>query len=371
MNNKLKLSLIGAMLLSTTSAFATNGINQIGAGAKARGMGGVGIATDLKGENAYSNPSMITRTKTAYVNVGVNVFKADVSLDVAGSKMDSKYPVVALPSLSGVYAINESFFVGGSVYAAGGMGVDYTDDNSIEDSLALATIAVPLAYKYQGLSVGVTPLIKYGSLKMPDGTGSTVSSTDTGFGFEVGADYQIDIDETSSITVAGVYKSSVELDYGKDVITTNANENSVLATPSVIGVGVSADVGSSTIALDYKRIGYGSAKGFEDLDWVDQDVFAIGYQYSADVWAVRAGFNYGASPIAADEDNTFGSLFAFPGVTSTHYTVGGSYSINANNEIDLGVVYGTGSQDLDITGLGKIEATNNQMSGAVSYTYNF
>ena len=40
-----------------------------------------------------------------------------------------------------------------------------------------------------------------------------------------------------------------------------------------------------------------SAKGYKDFGWEDQDVYAIGYQYAQDNWAVRLGYNYAESPI--------------------------------------------------------------------------
>ena len=380
MKKTIKLAVIAALALGTTSVFATNGINQIATGAKARGMGGVGIATSFNGENTYSNPSMITRTKKAYVNVGLNVFKADVSFESPAGKIDSTYGTTVIPSVSGVYAINESFYIGGAVYGSGGMGVDYTDDKGSKDELAIAVIGIPMAYKVSGFSVGITPLMKYGSLSVPgifSGQAAQQSSSTTGLGVEVGADYELELDKEMSLTFAGVYKSAVELDFGKDVIRTNRNSDSTLATPSVIGLGVNFDFGANTVAFDFKRLGYGSAKGFEDFDWVDQNVFALGYQYAAEAWEVRAGINYGDSPLGSDGTTPRGlqtSLNLFPAVTTTHYTLGGTWNIDESNSLDLGVVFATGEQketfgtapfDYDMT------ATNNQTSAAVGYTYNF
>ena len=391
MKKTIKLAVVAALALGTTSVFATNGINQIATGAKARGMGGVGIATNLNGENVYSNPSMITRTKKAYINAGVNLFNADVSMKGSGDTAKSKYPMSVIPSVSGVYAINESFFIGGAFYGSGGMGVDYTDDKDlkslkIKTELAVAVIAVPMAYTVSGFSVGFTPLIKTASLSLPGyfGTHGTKpdafdqqSSRATNFGFELGADYELKLDDSMALTFAGVYKSAVELDFGKDVLITNdpgkGDDKNSLATPSVIGLGINFDFGASTVAFDYKNIGYGSAKGFEDFDWKDQNVYAIGYQYAADVWAVRAGYNYGESPID-DGKKTTTSLMYFPAVTTSHYTLGGTWNVNKNNELDLGLVIADGEQtksDAFGPGSGDLKAINKQTSVALGYTYNF
>ena len=53
MTRTIKLAMAAAMALTATSAFATNGDNLMGLGAKARGMGGVGIATAFGAESGH------------------------------------------------------------------------------------------------------------------------------------------------------------------------------------------------------------------------------------------------------------------------------------------------------------------------------
>ena len=60
MKKTIKLALVAAMALGATSAYATNGSNLIGVGAKARGMGGVGIGVSHGAESALVNPAMIS-----------------------------------------------------------------------------------------------------------------------------------------------------------------------------------------------------------------------------------------------------------------------------------------------------------------------
>ena len=401
MKKTIKLAVVAALALGTTSVYATNGINLIGVGAKSRAMGGVGLATNLNGENGYSNPSMITRSKTGVVNVGVTYFSPSVSVETpsfdpnTGAQTqlseDSAQGASFLPSIGYSTSITDDIFIGVSVYGAAGMGVDYTDAKNFaggfKDSLSVATFAVPLAYTISGFSIGIAPVMKYGSLVMPDpkGTqpGDTVNTSSTGFGVEIGADYEI-----SGFTVAGVYKSAVDIEY-KDVFSSGPKgDNHTLATPSVIGLGLSYTMDANTIAFDYKNIGYGSATGLEDFGWENQSVFALGYQYAAEAWAVRAGFNYGATPFSTNEitdasteeaGQTMGNLMAFPAVTETHITLGGSWNINKNNSIDLAGVYGMGTAKADIAAnafgsgskAGSVEAVNNQISLTAGYNYNF
>ncbi len=77
-----------------------------------------------------------------------------------------------------------------------------------------------------------------------------------------------------------------------------------LEQPAEIGVGASYAMDGHTIAFDYKQIKWANAKGYKDFGWEDQDVYAIGYQYAQDNWAVRAGYNYAESPIKEQNDMT-------------------------------------------------------------------
>jgi long-chain fatty acid transport protein len=66
-----------------------------------------------------------------------------------------------------------------------------------------------------------------------------------------------------------------------------------------------------------------------NLDWSDQVVFKIGGQYLVPAvkgLAVRAGYNYGASPLS--DGRAFENV-AFPAIAEHHFTVGGGYDLGA------------------------------------------
>ena len=396
MKNLIKLSLIAATL--STSLMATNGINLIGTGAQSRSLGGVGIATDLNGENVYSNPSMITRTKGNVLNVDVTYFSSDVSVDTptfnpsTGAptgqvKETSEYPASLIPSIGYSRQINDSFFVGISLYGSGGMGVDYSNAKNLatglKDELTVATFGIPLAYKSSNdLSFGLTPVLKYGSLEMPTPTGLK-STSSVGYGVEVGGDYSL-----NGLTIGAVYKTAVKIKF-EDVFASGATgSNDILATPSIFGLGLNYVIGQNSISFDYKMIGYGSATGLEDFGWDNQNVFALGYEYNAEVWSVRAGLNYGDTPFSTNSisnasspnaQQTFGNLMAFPAVTTSHYSVGGSYNIDGGSSFDISLVYALGEETSSINAnsfgagspSGSITAVNNQISATIGYNYNF
>ena len=78
MKKTIKLAVVAALALGTTSAFATNGSNLIGYGAKARGMGGVGIGMSHGAESALVNPALITTVKDTEISFGGTIFMPKV-----------------------------------------------------------------------------------------------------------------------------------------------------------------------------------------------------------------------------------------------------------------------------------------------------
>jgi long-chain fatty acid transport protein len=74
-----------------------------------------------------------------------------------------------------------------------------------------------------------------------------------------------------------------------------------------------------------------------DPGWDDQTVFAVGVAFKAtDRINLRAGFNYGESPI--DEDNADYNMI-LPAVVEQHYTVGGDYRLDDNWDIGFHYMY--------------------------------
>jgi len=387
MKKTIKLALVASLALGATSAFATNGTSLIGYGAKSRGMGGTGIAQFQGAESGFNNPALIGYAKSSEGSVGGTYFSPKVTFDnteLGGNEATSDAAASMIPAVSLVSKTSENFAWGLALYGVGGMGVDYreaTNGNTANDNLLLMRFALPLAYTISGFSIGLSPVIEYGALSMNNAATGPAPvngvTTDIAYGFEVGAAYQI-----AGVTLGLDYKSAVTHDF-KNTFSSNAAGNSELDTPSILGLGVSYEIAGNTIAFDYKKIGYGSAKGLEDFGWEDQNVFALGYEYAADVWAVRVGYNYGAQPIALDSNaplasggnTTMGSLAAFPGVTEAHYTLGGSYSFNEKVSLDAAFVYGTGSATSEfptaISGGNQITATNDQTSATVALNFGF
>jgi len=407
MKKTIKLAVVAAMALGTTSAFATNGDVMIGQGAKSRSMGGVGIAKSFGAESALANPAMITATEDMELTVAATVFMPDVqfksdamSAAFAQSPTPLPEPVYAssssdlsvIPELYFAQRINESFTYGVAVAGTAGMGVDYDDvpfmavgDNGsfkMKTALQLLKVTVPLSYEVAGVTLGVAPVLQYGTLQMshmrqnPAPTGPSDAfiklesdkASDTSIGFEVGAAYDFKGAGVEGLSIGAVYKSKLAMEY-KDTISksiqafggaqaTGVASGDNLDQPAEFGVGISYDIMNSgnTIAFDYKNIAWGDAAGYKDFGWENQNVFALGYEYAAKTWALRAGYNYAKNPIVEQEASAtagapgpqanyggavknFFNMAGFPGIVETHFTLGGGYAFTEMFSMDAAFIY--------------------------------
>lgn len=356
MKRSIKLALAAAVALSGTAAFATNGDHLIGTGAKARGMGGVGIGMSHGAESALVNPALITSVKGTEVSFGGTVFMPDVKTDTEAGVdyKKSKNDLSVIPEVSIAQKTSENFAWGIGMFGTAGMGVDHRaatgaiNNYHMVTNLQLMQFAVPLAYSTSGFSVGVAPVLQWGSLdiKLNNSTTQGVAQ-DFGLGYNAGVAYEI-----ADVTVGASYKSAINMSYAGQIsqaskqfgMNGGAGFSDNLEQPAEMGLGVSYVLGSSTFAADFKQINWANAKGYKDFGWVNQKVYALGYQFAQDGWALRAGYNHAASPINeqwgtdANAKNMF-NLLGFPGIVETHYTVGGSFDISKSTSVDLAYVH--------------------------------
>jgi len=378
MKRTIKLAVAAAIALSATSAFATNGDHLIGMGAKARGMGGVGIGMSHGAESGLSNPALITTVKGTEISFGGTVFMPDVETNLGGGYSKSDADLSVIPEVAIAQSLGNGLSWGIGMYGTAGMGTDYRDatgsasNMNMVTNLQLMQFAVPVAYKMGAFSVGIAPVLQYGSLDInydmngpATGGQSTTQGVaqDFGIGYNVGAAFS-----EEGLTVGASYKSAIDMNYkgqlSKASVQFGLNDpdgpgalpaaglSDHLEQPAEIGVGASYTFSGNTIAIDYKQIQWASAKGYKDFNWEDQNVYMIGYQYAQDSWALRAGYNYAKSPIKeksaasmmtpGDYDgavlNTL-NLLGFPAMVEQHYTVGASYAFDKTTSIDLAYVY--------------------------------
>ncbi|NOX15774.1 MAG: aromatic hydrocarbon degradation protein, partial [Epsilonproteobacteria bacterium] len=284
------------LALSASIVFATNGDNLIGLGAQSRAMGGVGIATYFGAENILANPAVIAKTKDTQIDFGATLFMPDVRANGVKSKADMSI----MPEVFSSMQINESWTFGIGMFGAAGMGVDYrgSSDTTLVDTrtnLMLMKFAPALSYHANNFGLAIAPIIQYGSLDIAydltnfgGGAVGKGSSDHFGLGFEFGFTYDINRD----LTLGLVYKSKIGMTY-KDTLSVASHPFTLpsfgspfasdfsddLDQPAEYGVGISYNVNNFNFSFDYKKIKWGSAKGYRDFGWKNQNVYAFGAKY--------------------------------------------------------------------------------------------
>jgi long-chain fatty acid transport protein len=205
-------------------------------------------------------------------------------------------------------------------------------------------------------------------------------ASDLGLGYSAGVSFA-----EEGLTLGATYKSAINMKYN-DVISKAVADFSTdpvtgvqgmymsdnLEQPSEMGAGISYEIAGNTIAFDYKRVNWASAQGYKDFGWQDQDVYALGYQYAASDWAVRAGWNHSTSPIVSQANTLLNTLnlLGFPATVEDHYTVGGSYAFTKMTSLDLAYVYAPTKTE-QYTNMVGATTTTKHSQDAVSMQVNF
>ncbi len=392
-NNKLMKSAIALSIIASSSLYATNGDTLIGVGAKTRAMGGAGIALSQGAESTLVNPALITDVKDTEISFGGTIFMPTIKTKMSPTEHKSAADISIIPGVAIASNIAPNVYLGVGMWGTAGMGTDfkkYPDLFKMETTLQLMQFAVPVAYKFSnGLSIGVAPILQYGSLdihyQLPAGMGGSNvgdgQNQDFGFGASVGATY----DFGNGFKLGAVYKSKISMNYAHSLTAATApfrlNFGDKLDQPAEIGIGASFKSGPHTIAIDYKKIKWGSAAGYKNFGWKDQNVLAIGYEYNAGQWAIRAGFNHATNPLtiyntpsktAIDMFN----LLGFPATAENHITLGGSYKFNQNFSVDTTLVYGFNKKtSADVSAMfgpgAKITNKHSELGATVQFNYKF
>ena len=292
--------------------------------------------------------ALITNVKDAELFVSVTACMPDVKTSIGGGYVSSDADFSPIPEVAYVEHAKEHLYWGIGMFGTAGMGVDYRDapaNMQMMTRLQLMQFALPVAYRAGAFSIGVTPIIQYGSLNIRY-SGNTLpgKSDDFGTGYQAGISYR-----AKGWSVGLVYKSAIDMKYDGQLSGAMEDFSGMpgfsdrLEQPYEAGSGISYRAGAHTVALDYKLIGWGSAKGYNAFGWKDQNVYALGYEYNSGLWAARIGYNHAKSPIR-DQGSSGGltntlNLLGFPAIIENHYTVGFSKDVDETTTVDFALTY--------------------------------
>jgi len=382
------MAILACTLMLATASMATNGDNLIAIGPISRAMGGTGIAAPQDAISAvFSNPAAMCfgpYCPSSEVNFSGTLFmpKIDAKITTADGviKSDSEDNVYAIPAIGLSVPISETpqnWRFGLAAYGVTGLGVDYRDTaidyatypggapvaSGTYTELQVMKFAPSLSFQLlPNLSLGLAVHIDYETLDLGDG-GSTAYS----FGFQPGIIYK-PIDNLS-LGLTYVSPQKATFDHVVDFDQNGYRDDLDLEAPQQLGFGLAYHFTGIELLLeaDTKWINWSNADGYDDFDWDDQWVFAIGAQWQPiQGLFLRAGYNYAENPV--NEHNGWNGSFVAPGVPASvtsvqgniiptyyyetfraigfpavveqHVTLGIGYQITPTVELNVGYMYG-------------------------------
>jgi len=405
--------LVVCMLALAPAAMATNGTNLIAIGPISRAMGGTGIAAPQDAISAvFSNPAAMCfgpYCPSTEVNFAGTLFMPKIDAKITNSagvtKADSEDNVYAIPAIGLSVPLSDSpqnWRFGLAAYGVSGLGVDYkgtsVDRATVPGTgfplvsgeyteLQIMKFAPSVAFQVlPNLSLGLALHIDYETLDLRDG-----GSTSYAFGLQPGIIWKPIDDLSLGLTYISPQKATFDrvTDFDQDGIGDDLD----LEAPQQLGFGAAYHFTGIELLLeaDTKWINWSNAKGYDDFDWEDQWVFAIGAQWQPiHGLFLRAGYNYGKSPVKEHNNWTGGNptnvqgktiptyyyetfrTIGFPAVVEHHVTLGVGYQITPTVELNVGYMYAFENniteRGTDLTGQ-PVEIESNLKEHAVDFGF--
>lgn len=391
MNRAVRSLLAGVISLGITlptASYATNGMFLIGQGAKSRGMGGVAIAFPQDAVAGAVNPASIGFIEDR-VDIGADIFRPRARSKLGNLSYNSSANLFLMPVMAGSYKFNRKLSIGFSAVPAGGGGSRYNTNlfNNLTGANVNSTLGVNL------MVMQMNPTASYRINKNNRVGASLVMSIQTfrAFGLEYFSNFtstglftnKLSNNGNDWATGAGVrlgwmgrfFKKRLSLGatYTSRIYMTKFSkyedlfaEKGSLDTPENFGVGfavkvtpdltIAADV-TRTLYSDVAAIGNKSAntKGspFPEsqeknalgkkeglgFGWSDQTVYKVGVAWDYNPkWTLRAGWDYGSSPIDEKNGEVLFSIVA-PAVVQNHLTLGTTYKSSPKMEWSVSYVH--------------------------------
>jgi long-chain fatty acid transport protein len=406
-----KAILAFALLCAVSLSFATNGDNLIGVFPASRGMGGIGVGMPVgPTDSIFRNPAWMTYYKGFNLSFGGILFMPEVK---ARSNVTTTCPVsppasatskskmFVVPEVGIVNQINDKLTFGIGAFGVSGMGVDYRNKDprlaNMHTNLQFMRVISALAYKVNdAISVSGAVHLAYGSLDMEATIGGTNrgggQSQSYGIGAQLGIAYNM-----GDLMYAGLtYQSPVSMTYKRvfDSDGDNRFEDLKLTQPQEVAFGVGVrPMDNFKVGMDIRWINWKNAKGYKEFQWKDQWVIGLGGEFKpTQKLALRAGYNYGKSPISggtkdntthnksipnfaaqySDFDIAWFNLLGFPAITQNHITLGLGYEFTKNFSIDLAYKHAFKKKMCAKDGAGNfVEAQNTQDAISIGLNWKF
>ena len=376
-----------AGLTFSSGAFATNGILQAGNGMVAHGLGGAGLSNANEAAAGMDNPALIGQTGDS-VSVAWSMFLPDRTATFMGTDFKSDANMFAVPQVAFTSKINSNMSWGIMAYAMGGMNTDYRSAPPVAGpasgtaqtvDLSGMLVAPTLSYAVnKDVSVGASLLLGYVNLRLRNIYGmsgaipaawETNEGSTMAYGVKLGADWRVS-DSASVGFILQPKMSANEIDFFKSfMVAASAGAftgDAAIVLPLEAGIGGKFAVNKNVdVVADVMYYQWSGVDVFDQFGWKDQTVFKAGAEFrTSDKLALRAGFNYGKSPIESDAAL---ANYPFPAVSEMHFTVGMGYKMDKSMTINAYYLHSPEKKVNDASGAGSISMTQNAFGLGINY----
>lgn len=301
--------LIFILFCANAEAAGLNPIN--GVGARAKGMGGAGIAVADDASAFYFNPALLADAGS-FAQVGGDFLQASFTYkDSKDNQYDSEKSGYFIPLVGANYKVNQKMTVGLGVVTPNMFGADFKDKMGFYSKLSLTQIAPAVAYQVtDNLTLGLSIKAGYGQLELSQPTliaPTVISRLDSkadgwGYSGQLGILWKA----APWLKLGAMYqsKTKVALSGTSNLGPVGSNDFSTdFYFPGYYGLGAGATFGNLLIAFDIIRSDYGSTdkasidyKTWSDsaiaLDWQNNTSYGLGAEYKLSNWRLRGGLGY-------------------------------------------------------------------------------
>lgn len=362
------LSLAGLTCL-TQPAFATNGTQLTGYGAKAQGMGGVSLAFPQDALSAANNPAGMSAIGNRF-DIGTQII--GVTTDSYGYGVFNDGDALA-PSMEfgANWQINDRLTFGIST-AGNGAALAYDDQiitgdsDGTEGMFAGVSVLPTVTYKISDyVAIGASLALAAQGLELKNfpGLENHGMKFAAGIGGRVGALWNASDDLAIGATYVLKTKMSSFDDYRSDLLV---SVDGKLDMPEQYGTGFAYTVTPQlTIGADYLHISWSDTQYNESFGYRDQDVFRAGasYQLNPD-WMLRGGASFARRHISSEYVNP---NLLLSGINSNSVSLGATKKLANGGEMTAGFEYDYGSK-LEGTGASSGSYIDTEMA-IVSLSY--
>lgn len=338
----MKKPLVAAAVSAAISSFApganaTNGDQMFATSAAQAGMGGATVAQAQDALTVLVNPAGMADLGMTEMRMDLGFGLLNPPREVNGQESDSNWYL--MPGGAVAFKVNERLFLGMGLGGIAGMGVNVPDIAPAPSFQPVVTtkqvfrFSPAAAFKLNpaltlGVALNVVNQTLAMSLPTPAGQVDLPQNGQFGLGATLGATYKISPRLQAGLT----YTSKTDV-ATMEYNTPTGQTRFDMDMPASVALGLSfKPMPGLQVEFDVKRYAFEDVMesipvtnpppGFPaalKFGWEDQTVYAIGVKKEMGKMAVSVGYNYGKSPIGAEDVNmNLGST----AIVESHLSVG-------------------------------------------------